>query len=186
MITLEKKKPLNLSKSAPGLSKIRVGLSWDESNIGGASPDCDASVFMLGSNGKIPDESYFVFFNNLQSGDGSVQHTGDNRTGAGDGDDESINIDLARVSSNVDQLLFAITIHNMSDGFHFGNVTNASVRVYNAGTGSTICEYRLSENYPYFDAMIIGRCYRNGAEWEFEGMGQAYAGGLQAAVDLYA
>jgi tellurium resistance protein TerD len=186
MISLEKKKPFNLSKAAPGLSQIRVGLSWDESNVGGASPDCDSSAFLLGSNGKIPSEAFLVFFNNPTSGDGSTQHSGDNRTGAGDGDDENINIDLGRVSPQVEQILFTITIHNMAEGFHFGNVTNASVRVYNATSGAVLCEYRLSENFPDYDAMIIGRCFRSGSEWEFEGMGQVFAGGLQAAVELYA
>lgn len=185
MINLEKRKTFNLSKSAPSLNAVRVGISWDESDLNGQSPDCDASVFMLGSNGKIPNEGCFVFFNNLVSGDGSVRHNGDNRTGAGDGDDETIDVNLQHVSQGVLQLLFVITIHNMDAGFNFSNVNNASVRIYNAGNNSIICQYQLAESFPGCDSLIIGRLFRNGSDWEFEPMGQAFAGGLQATVEQY-
>jgi tellurium resistance protein TerD len=185
MINLEKRKPFNLSKSAPSLSSIRIGLSWDESDLNGQSPDCDASVFMLAENGKIPDEGSFVFFNNLVSADGSIRHNGDNRTGAGDGDDETIDVTLGQVSKNVVQMLFVITIHNMDAGFNFSNVRNASVRVYNSSTNAVICQYQLAESFPDCDSLIIGRLFRSGAEWEFEAMGQAFGGGLQATVSQY-
>jgi tellurium resistance protein TerD len=184
MINLEKKKPFNLTKQAPGLSNVKVGLSWD-STSNGKSPDADASVFMLNESGKIPDESFFVFFNNLRSGDGSVVHSGDNRTGAGDGNDEEIEINLAKVSPHVANLMLVITIHNLNEGFHFGNVLNSSVRVYDNSSNSILCQYKLSETFDGCDSLIIGRFFRNGSEWEFEAMGQAYSGGLAATVELY-
>jgi tellurium resistance protein TerD len=184
MINLEKKKTFNLTKQAPGLNQVKIGLSWDPTGDG-RSPDADASVFMLNESGKIPGERYFVFFNNLVSEDGAVVHSGDNRTGAGDGDDEEVNINLASVSLSVVQIMLVITIHNKSEGFHFGNVLNSSVRVYNKTSGDILCQYRLSESYDGCDSLIIGRFYRNGAEWEFEAMGQAFEGGLEATVELY-
>jgi tellurium resistance protein TerD len=184
MINLEKKKPFNLNKQAPGLKQVKVGLSWDPT-ADGRSPDADASVFMLNEMGKIPAEDFFVFYNNLTSGDGSVVHSGDNRTGAGDGDDEEININLSRLSIEVVQIMVVITINNIEEGFHFGNVLNPAVRIYNTGTGEIICQYELNESFNGCDSLIIGRFFRSGSEWEFEAMGQAYGGGLQATVDLY-
>jgi tellurium resistance protein TerD len=184
MINLQKKQVLNLAKSAPGLSKVIVGLSWDPAPDG-RSPDADASVFMLGENSKIPDESCFVFYNNLTSGDGSVKHAGDNRTGDGDGDDEQITIDLGSVAPNIAQLVIVITIHNMEAGFHFGNILNSSVSVYDMMKGSVICQYSLAESYDGCDSLLIGRFYRSGATWEFEALGHAFAGGLAATVELY-
>jgi tellurium resistance protein TerD len=185
MITLEKKKSISLTKAVPALNHVRVGLSWDETVINGQKSDADASVFMLGESGKIPSDDCFVFYNNTTSGDGSVRHSGDNRTGAGDGDDESIDIALMSVSSNVEQIIIAVTLANPEAGFHFGNVRNASIRVYNSANNSAICEYQMTESYADCDGVIIGRFYRMGSEWEFEAMGQAFGGGLQALLDLY-
>lgn len=185
MISLEKKQPLSLTKQVPGLNEIKVGLAWDETQLNGQSPDADASIFMLDENGKIPSDDFFVFFNNLTSGDGSVRHSGDNRTGAGDGDDEEINITLSKISNQVVQLIVTITIHNMDQGFHFGNVENASVRIYDSSNNNQLCEYRLTESFDGFDSLLIGRFYRNGSEWEFEALGQAFAGGLGATLALY-
>jgi len=184
MISLEKKKPINLSKSSPGLDQVKVGLSWDPTPDG-RSADADASLFMLDESGKIPSESFFVFYNNTVSGDGAVVHSGDNKTGAGDGDDEVINIQLSKVSPSILQIIIVISIHNKDEGFHFGNVLNSSVRVYNTGNGSTLCQYQLTESYNGYDSLIIGRFYRSGSEWEFEAMGQAFEGGLAATVQLY-
>lgn len=183
MINLEKKKPFNLSKAAPGLNQVKVGLSWDPS--GDIPPDADASAFLLNESGKIPNESFFVFFNNLTSGDGAVVHSGDNRTGEGEGDDEEIHISLNKVSEEVLQIIIVISIHNSEDGVHFGNVLNSAVRVYNQSNGSVICQYELSEKFDGCDSLIIGRFYRSGTEWEFEAMGQAFEGGLAATVELY-
>ncbi len=186
MISLEKKSPINLTKQLPGLNNIRVGLSWDEHLINGKSADADSSVFMLGENGKIPSEGYFVFYNNLVSADGAIQHHGDNRTGAGDGDDESLDICLSKISSEIQQVLIAISIHNASEGFNFGNTKNASVRLYNMDTNAGICEYQLTEDHPGADSIIIGRFYRNGSEWQFEAMVTSFNGGLQACLGSYA
>jgi tellurium resistance protein TerD len=183
MINLEKKKPISLSKAAPGLNHVKVGLSWDPSSD--VEVDADASVFMLDESGKIPSEEFFVFFNNLTSGDGSVIHSGDNRTGDGDGDDEEININLNKVSGLVLQIIIVISIHNKEDGVHFGNVLNPAVRVYDQSNGSIICQYELAEKFDGCDSLIIGRFYRSGSDWEFEAMGQAFEGGLAATVELY-
>ena len=183
MINLEKKKPFNLSKAAPGLNKVKIGLSWDPS--GDVEADADASIFMLNESGKIPSEGYFVFYNNLTSADGAVSHSGDNRTGEGDGDDEEISINLSMVSPEIIQIVVVISIHNIADGIHFGNVLNSAVRVYNQSNGSVLCQYELTEKFDGCDSLIMGRFYRSGSEWEFEAMGQAFEGGLGATVELY-
>lgn len=180
-MNLEKKKPFNLSKAAASLNQVKIGLSWDP--VPGMV--ADASVFMLNESGKIPNDDFFVFFNNLTSSDGSVIHSGDNRTGEGDGDDEEIHINLSRVSSEVVQIMVVISIHNKDDGVHFGNVLNSSVKIYNQSNGSVLCQYNLSEKYDGCDSLIIGRLYRNGPEWEFEALCLAFEGGLGATVELY-
>jgi tellurium resistance protein TerD len=185
MINLEKKKTLNLSKAAPSLNDIKVGLSWDEVILNGKSPDADASIFMLGNNGKLISDDYFVFYNNLSSIDGSVNHLGDNRTGQGDGDDEIINVSLSKVNSEVIQILVVITIHNIDEGFHFGNIKNSSVRIYNQANNQIMCEYKLTDDFNGCDSLIIGRLYRNSNEWEFEAMGHAISGGLNATYEYY-
>jgi tellurium resistance protein TerD len=186
MISLEKKSPINLTKKVPGLNNIRIGLSWDEHLINGKSADADSSVFMLGENGKIPNDGYFVFYNNLISADGAVKHHGDNRTGAGDGDDESVDINLSKVSTEIQQILMAISIHNSDEGFNFGNTKNASVRLYNMDTNEGICEFQLTEEFPDSDSIIMGRLYRDAAEWKFEVMVTVFNGGLQACLNSYA
>jgi tellurium resistance protein TerD len=185
MINLEKKSAINLTKSAPGLNNLRAGLSWDETKSGSKSADVDVSVFMLNDNNKIPGEGFFVFYNNLVSSDGSVMHTGDNRTGAAEGDDESINICLSKISNDIQHVLLAISIHNSSDGFNFGNVRNASVRLYNLDSNETICEYKLTEDHPDADSIIIGSFDRNGSDWKFEAMVHSFNGGLSACLEFY-
>lgn len=185
MINLEKKKSINLKKAEPSLGGVKVGLSWDQVIINGNSPDADASAFLLGENGKILSEDYFVFYNNTISGDRSVSHSGDNRDGRADGDDEVISIDFDAVNPNVVQILFVITINNISDGFHFGNIKNSAVRVYNSNNNSTLCQYQLTESFDGCDSLIIGRFYRVNNEWEFEALGQAFTGGLEATLSLY-
>lgn len=184
MINLEKKKPFNLNKQVPGLNHVKVGLSWDP-RADGKNPDADASVFLLDSTGKIPTEGFIVYYNNLISEDGAVVHSGDNRTGAGDGDDEEISINLSSVSANVVQIMLVVSIHNKDEGFHFGNILNSAVRVYNCVNGEILCQYQLAEIYNGCDSLILGRFYRSGTEWEFEAMGQAFEGGLAATVELY-
>lgn len=184
MINLDKKKPFNLNKEVPGLNHVKVGLSWDPTSAG-LSPDADASVFMLDATGKIPSEGYFVFYNNLTSADGAVVHSGDNRTGEGDGDDEEVTINLSKVSPSIVEIVFVISIHNKDEGFHFGNVLNSSVRVYNLANGSSLLQYKIDEALNNCDSLSICRFFRNGNEWEFEGGGEASNGGLGAAVEKY-
>ena len=145
MINLQKKQTINLVKNAPTLNKIKIGLSWDQIQINGQDPDCDVSVFMLGENGKLPGEQFFVFYNNLQSGDGAVKHNGDNRSGAGDGDDETIDITLNDISSTISQIIFTISINNSEIGFNFSTVANACVKIYNCVNNQIICQYKLNE-----------------------------------------
>ncbi len=183
MINLEKRKPINLSKIVPSLGKVKVGLSWDTSNV--INADIDASVFLLNSNAKTPTEGYFVFYNNRESEDGSVSHSGDNRTGVGEGDDEAIDIDLTRVANQICSIMIVISIHNSQDGVHFGNILNSSIRIQNLNDSSIICEYKLVEKFDGDDSLVIGQFIRNNNEWSFEAIAQSFRGGLGEAVNLY-
>jgi tellurium resistance protein TerD len=183
---LEKKKPFDLTKREPGLRNIVAGLGWDSNVVNGENVDCDVSVFMLGENGKLPGDGFFVYFNQLKSEDGSVIHLGDNRTGAGEGDDESIEIELTAVSQKVIQLLFTVTIHKAEErAHHFGLVSNAFIRIYNKNNNNELCKFMLTDQFDGMDSVIIGRLFRDGNEWRFEAMGDAYAGGLQTLIGLY-
>ena len=185
-IILDKKKPYDLTKKSPGLRKISVGLGWDSATVNGVGADCDVSVFMLAGTNKVPSEEFFVFYNNLESADHSVKHTGDNQDGAGDGDDEVIEIDLATVTPEVVQILFAVTIHEAEErGHHFGNVSNAFVRVVNQAGKDELCRFTLTEQFSDADSLLIGRLYRDDKDWKFEAMGDAFGGGLGALVELY-
>lgn len=186
-IDLNKKQKFNLTKADPGLKSVFAGLGWDTSVVNGKAVDCDVSVFMLGADNKIPAEEYFVFYNNLQSADRAVKHMGDSREGVGEGDDEVVQLALDKVSPDVENIIFAVTIHESATrGHSFGNVDNAFIRICNLSTGSEICRYTLNEQYSEADSLLIGRLYRSGAEWEFEAMGEPTSGGLEALVDFYA
>jgi tellurium resistance protein TerD len=186
MINLEKKSSISLTKQAPGLNNVRAGLSWDSSTINGKEADADVSVFMLDANSKIPSEGYFVFYNNLKSADGAVVHNGDARNGAADGDDESVNVTLSKISPDISFILLAVSIHNSDQGFNFGNTKNASVRLYNQDNNELICEYKLTEEHPDADSIIIGSFFRGDAgEWKFEAMVNSFSGGLGACLEVY-
>ena len=185
-IELKKKQQFDLTKREPGLRNIVAGLGWDTNEVNGKSVDCDVSVFMLGENNKIPTEGYFVFYNNLKSEDSSVVHTGDSRDGDGDGDDEAVEIDLSKVSSSVIQILFTVTIYESNErNHHFGNVNNAFIRIYNKMNSEELCKFTLTDQFAGTDSLLIGRLYREGSEWKFEAMGDAFAGGLETLVGLY-
>ena len=179
-ISLQKGQKVDLTKTNPGLSKIIIGLGWDVNKYdGGKEFDLDSSVFMLNPEGKVADEKNFVFFNNPKSPDGSVNHTGDNRSGAGEGDDEQIKIDLALVSSSVDKISFGITIHEAQErNQNFGQVSNAYVRVLNEASGEEIIRYDLGEDFSVETAVVVGELYRNNAEWKFNAIGSGYQAGL--------
>ena len=178
-ISLAKGGNISLTKSAPGLEKILVGLGWDVRATDGADFDLDAVVFLLGANEKIRSNADFIFYNQLQSTDGTVVHTGDNRTGVGEGDDEAVRINLAAVAADVQKIAVAVTIHEAeARKQNFGMVRSAFVRVLNDKDGAEITRYDLSEDASVETALILGEVYRHGAEWKFRAVGQGFQGGL--------
>ncbi|BCM92267.1 general stress protein 16U [Abditibacteriota bacterium] len=182
-ISLNKGGNLSLSKSEPGLVKISVGLGWAARATAGADFDLDASCFLLGASGKMRSDDDFIFYNQLQTPDGSVVHQGDNLTGAGDGDDEVVMVDLNRVAPDVMKLVFTVTIHEAeARRQNFGQVGQAFIRVANTETGNEIVRYDLSEDASTETAMIFGELYRHNGEWKFRAVGQGFAGGLGALL----
>ena len=178
-ISLQKGGNVNLSKEAPGLSKLVVGLGWDVRNTDGNAFDLDGSAFLLKADGKVRGDADFIFYNNLKSVEGSVAHSGDNRTGAGDGDDETLQIDLTQVPANVDRIAICVTIHEAdARRQNFGMVQKAFVRCVNAAGGTEIARFDLSEDGSTEAAMVFGEVYRNGADWKFKAVGQGFKGGL--------
>jgi len=178
-ISLSKGGNVNLSKEAPGLNKIVVGLGWDSRATDGAAFDLDASAFLINSDAKVRTDSDFCFYNNKVVGDGAVQHAGDNTTGVGDGDDETINVELSKIPTDVDKLVFAVTIHEAEQRKqNFGQVNHAYIRIVNEQGGQEIARYDLSEDASIETAMIFGEIYRVGADWKFKAVGQGFAGGL--------
>ena len=178
-VRLTKGGNISLSKEAPGLKAIFVGLGWDVRSTDGAEFDLDASAFLLGSAGKVRSDQDFIFYNQLTSRDNSVRHTGDNRTGEGEGDDEVIEIDLYKIAQDVDRISVTVTIHDADTRRqNFGMVSNAYIRVVNREGGSEITRFDLSEDMSTETAMIFGELYRHSGEWKFRAIGQGYAGGL--------
>lgn len=178
-VSLSKGGNVNLSKEAPGLNKISVGLGWDARATDGAAFDLDASAFLLKTDGKVRSDNDFCFYNNKKVADGAVEHAGDNQTGAGDGDDENVNVELSKVPADVDKITFAVTIHDAeARRQNFGQVSRAYIRVVNQDGGQELARYDLSEDASVETAMIFGELYRNGADWKFRAVGQGFAGGL--------
>ncbi|MDR2523785.1 MAG: TerD family protein [Synergistaceae bacterium] len=178
-VSLTKGGNVSLSKEAPNLTSILIGLGWDARSTDGGDFDLDASLFMLGENGKVRSDLDFIFYNNLKSADGSVVHTGDNRTGVGEGDDEAIKVELTKVPASVSRLAVAVTIHEAdARKQNFGMVSNAFIRVVNQADQKEITRYDLSEDASVETAMIFGEVYRHGGEWKFKAIGQGYKGGL--------
>jgi len=185
-LSLSKGQNLSLSKTEPGLTRIVIGLGWDPRATDGQDFDLDASLFMLGESGKVRSDADFIFYNQKMSGCGSVEHTGDNRTGAGEGDDEQVKVDLSRVPADVMRLSVAVTIHDAEARRQsFGQVANAFIRIVNEASGSEIVRYDLSEDYSTETAMIFGEVYRHAGEWKFKAVGQGYAGGLRALCNQF-
>jgi len=179
-VSLSKGGNVSLSKEAPGLRAVLVGLGWDVRTTTGADFDLDASALMVGQNGKILSDSHFVFFNNLTSPDGSVEHTGDNLTGEGEGDDEAIKVNLAGVPAEVDKIVITVSIYDAEARQQsFGQVRNAFIRVVNQADDREITRYDLSEDASTETAMIFGELYRNQSEWKFRAVGQGYSTGLR-------
>jgi len=178
-ISLQKGGNVNLSKEAPGLKKMTIGLGWDTRATDGAGFDLDGAVFLLNTTGKVRSDADFIFYNNLKSADGSIVHSGDNLTGAGDGDDETVTIDLASVPADIDKIVVGVTIHEAETrGQNFGMVSKAFIRCVNADGGTEIARYDLSEDGSTEAAMVFGEVYRNGTDWKFRAIGQGFQGGL--------
>jgi tellurium resistance protein TerD len=178
-VSLSKGGNISLSKEEPGLTSILIGLGWDTRTSDGADFDLDASAFLLGPGDRVRGDEDFIFYNNLRSSDGAVEHTGDNRTGAGDGDDEAIKVDLTRVPASVQKIAVTVTIHEgEARRQSFGMVSNAFIRIVNDATGREISRYDLAEDASTETAMIFGEVYRHNGEWKFRAVGQGYKGGL--------
>jgi tellurium resistance protein TerD len=178
-VSLTKGGNVSLTKQAPGLSAVNVGLGWDTRTTTGDDFDLDASAILCDGNGKVLSDRDFVFFNNLTSSDGSVEHTGDNLTGEGDGDDEIIKVNLAAVPQAVAKIVFPVSIYDgASRNQSFGQVRNAYIRVLNAADNTEIARYDLSEDASTEVAMIFGELYRHSGEWKFRAIGQGYTTGL--------
>jgi tellurium resistance protein TerD len=179
-VSLSKGGNVSLSKEAPGLTAVIVGLGWDVRTTTGQDFDLDASALLVDANAKVASDANFVFFNNLKSPDGSVEHTGDNLTGEGEGDDEQIKVNLAGVPADVDKVVFPVSIHEAEGRQQsFGQVRNAYIRVVNQADNVELARYDLSEDASTETAMVFGELYRNGAEWKFRAVGQGYASGLR-------
>jgi uncharacterized protein YjbI with pentapeptide repeats/stress response protein SCP2 len=184
-IELTKGERFNLSKETPDFSKIAIALGWQVSQTA-QNCDIDASVFMLAADGRIPDEKYFVFYNNLTSPDGAVRHSGDSATGQIDGDDETVYVDLSKINSAIQEIVFVVTIHEGHEkNQSFSQVTNAFIRLYNRETLSELVRYNLNQIFSQETALEFGRLYKKNGEWRFQAVGQGYNAGLQSFVDKY-
>ena len=201
-INLQKGQKIDLTKGSTGLKKVMVGLGWDEvkkntgffSSLFKPSPeniDCDASVIICGENGKLISKDVkqsVVYFGNLKHSSGAIVHQGDNLTGAGDGDDEQIMVDISRLPSDVSKVVFVVNIYDARrKGQHFGMIENAFIRLVNMGNNQEICRYNLSENYNDMTGLIVGEIYRKGSEWKFNAIGQPVreASRLDSILSIY-
>ena len=185
-VTLAKGGNVSLSKAAPNLTKVAVGLGWDARSTSGADFDLDASALVTGPERKVLSDLHFVFYNNLRSPDGSIEHTGDTLTGEGDGDDVVITVDLPSVPPNITNIFFPVSIHDADARLQsFGQVTNAYIRVVDLSNGSELARYDLSEDASTETAMLFGELYRHNGEWKFRAVGQGYASGLAGIARDY-
>ena len=185
-LSLTKGSNMSLTKEAPGLSAMTVGLGWDARTTDGQPFDLDATAIVVGEDGRVLSDGHFVFFNQLVSSDGAVRHQGDNRTGAGDGDDEKIDIDLAAMPTTASKVVVSVAIHQADErGQSFGQVRGAFMRVVDQAGGTELGRFDLSEDSATETAMVFGEIYRSGAEWKFRAVGQGYASGLAGIAREY-
>ena len=185
-ISLTKGGNVSLSKTDPSLKNVIVGLGWDARPTAGADFDLDASAFMVKEDGKVRSDSDFIFYNQTKSTCGSIEHTGDNRTGAGDGDDEAVIVLLDKIPADIQRVVFCVTIHDAEmRKQNFGQVSHAYVRIVNKDSNNEVARYDLSEDASIETAMVFGEIYRHGGEWKFKAVGQGYAGGLAALARQY-
>lgn len=186
-VSLQKGQKVSLTKGNPGLKNVVVGLGWDVNAFDtGGSFDLDTAAFLLTETGKVGNSDDFVFFGNLRHVSGAVQHMGDNLTGAGDGDDEQIKIDLSLVPANITKIAFSVTIYDAEvRRQNFGQVNNAYIRIYNEANGEELLRYDLGEDFSIETAAVFGELYKNGDEWKFNAIGSGYQGGLAALCGNY-
>jgi tellurium resistance protein TerD len=185
-ISLNKGGNLSLSKTDPNLVRILIGLGWDERVTDGAAFDLDASAFLLTVSGKVRGDHDFIFYNQLKSQDDSVEHTGDNRSGLGDGDDETLLVNLSKVAPEVEKIAITVTIHDApARNQNFGQIANAFIRIVNQDTQVEVVRFDLAEDYSTETAMVFGEVYRHNSEWKFRAVGQGYSGGLAAMCQQY-
>ncbi|GAB3120265.1 calcium homeostasis/redox stress adaptation protein [Streptomyces calidiresistens] len=181
-VSLSKGGNVSLTKEAPNLTAVTVGLGWEARTTTGADFDLDASALLVNAAGKVMSDQHFVFFNNLKSPDGTVEHLGDELVGGsgGGGDEEEINVDLAGMSPEVDKIVFPVSIYDAESRHqNFGQVRNAYIRIINRADGVELARYDLSEDASSETAMVFGELYRHGGEWKFRAIGQGYASGLR-------
>lgn len=186
-VSLQKGQKVSITKDNPGLTNVVVGLGWDVNNFDtGGSFDLDTAAFLLTDSGKVSVQEDFVFFGNLKHPTGCVQHLGDNLTGAGDGDDEQIKINLSLVPANISKIAFTVTIYDAETrSQNFGQVNNAFIRIYNEATGEEILRYDLGEDFSIETAAVFGELYKHNGEWKFNAIGSGYQGGLAALCNNY-
>lgn len=181
-VNLSKGQKVNLTKDNPGLSRVIVGLGWDINKYdGGADFDLDAAAFLLGAGGKVTNDADFVFYGNLRHASGAVEHLGDNKTGAGDGDDEQIKVNLALVPQNIEKITFTVTIYDADTRRqNFGQVSNSYIRIYDEANNKELIRFDLGEDFSIETSLVVGEIYRHNGEWKFNAIGQGYQGGLNA------
>lgn len=181
-ISLQKGQKVDLTKTNPGLTKLMVGLGWDTNKYdGGAAFDLDAAAFLLSATGKVTGQEDFVFYGNQKHVSESVVHMGDNLTGDGDGDDEQVKVDLAKVPAGIDKITFTVTIYEADERKqNFGQVSNAFIRIVDESKNEELIRYDLGEDFSVETAVVVGELYRNGAEWKFNAIGSGFQGGLNA------
>jgi stress protein len=186
-VNLQKGQKVSLTKDNPGLNNVVVGIGWDINRFDtGGDFDLDSAAFMLTDAGRVSNQDDFIFFGNLTHPSGSVRHLGDNLTGAGDGDDEQIRIELSKVPANISRIAFTVTIYDAEQRRqNFGQVSNAYVRIFDESNGVELLRYDLGEDFSIETAAVFGELYKNGAEWKFNAIGSGYQGGLAALCNNY-
>jgi len=186
-VSLQKGQKIDLTKGNPGLNKLIVGLGWDTNKYdGGGDFDLDAAAFLLGETGKVVNQDDLVFYSNLSHVSGSVVHTGDNLTGAGDGDDEVLKVDLTKVPTNIQKISFTVTIYEAeARKQNFGQISNAFIRILDENSNQEIMRFDLGEDFSVETAVVIAELYRSGTEWKFNAIGSGFQGGLKALCSNY-
>ncbi|MCX4029021.1 TerD family protein [Endozoicomonas sp. SM1973] len=185
-VSLSKGGNVSLEKTAPGMTNAIIGLGWDARSTDGSDFDLDASIFLVTDSGKVRSDADFIFYNQLKSQCGSVEHMGDNRTGEGEGDDESVKVDLVKIPADIQKIVIGVTIHDAeSRNQNFGQVSNAFIRIINEANNEEVVRYDLSEDYSVETAMLFGELYRHGGEWKFKAVGQGFSGGLKSMATQY-